>query len=120
MKLGQNYKEYVPFADDESDPPSIERQDFEDEESFRLVLKKGWEKAREGDWCELYQEAADFEISVMTFEWGRKYHVVKIRWDRAYDHFCCAVFDNAEAAKRQFDAWVKRASEFISETDDNG
>jgi hypothetical protein len=68
MKIGRNYKEFVPFADDPSDFQSIKREDFDDEESFLLVLQKAWEKVRSGDFCESYQQVGDFEISVHNFQ----------------------------------------------------
>jgi hypothetical protein len=116
MKIGRNYKEFVPFADDPSDPQSIKREDFDDEESFLLVLQKAWEKVRSGDFCESYQQVGDFEISVHNFQCYSQYYAVKIRWDEGPDTFCYVVFSNHNAAKRQFDGWIERASKFTKDT----
>jgi hypothetical protein len=49
------------------------------------------------------------------FECGREYYVVKIRWYQDPDIFRFVAFDNRAAAKRQFEAWLKRAIKFTGD-----
>ena len=117
--MNRDWTEAIPFGKDPSDPAGIGRDHFETDEAFNAILEKAREKTFGGDWCEWDQDVGDFQISAWEFECGRQYWVVRTRWTRALRAVCWKVFDNAEDARAQFDAWVKRASAFVAEYGDD-
>lgn len=113
----RDWREAIPFGEDPSDPAGAR---FETSAAFKAVMEKAEELTHGGDWCEWDEEVGDFQVSAWEFECGgRQYWVVRTRWRRARRAVCWKVFDNAEDARAQFDAWVKRAKAFVAEYGDH-